>query len=119
MIERLKMYNEEIFIVNIKGSLQIIPISQLIYMETSNRLVIYHLITGRLIKSTQSFTKSCDVLLKYPYFIKPHRSYVVNMNYINSITNTEILLQNQVKIPIPRRQAKEIKETYIDYQMEG
>lgn len=118
VIERLEMSKEEIFIINSKDSLQSILISNLVYMETSNRCVIYHLVTGRTIESTQSFNECCDVLLNYSYFIKTHRSYVVNMNYINSIKRTEIVLHNQVKIPIPRGQVNEIKASYIAYKME-
>lgn len=118
VIERLEMSREEIVIINSNNSLQSILLSNLVYVETNNRLVIYHLITGRTIESTQAFNECCDELLNYSYFIKPHRSYMVNMNYISSIQN-EILLHNQVKISIPKGQVKEIKARYLDYQMEG
>ncbi|MBR5597174.1 MAG: LytTR family transcriptional regulator, partial [Lachnospiraceae bacterium] len=47
-----------------------------------------------------------------------HRSYVVNMNYINKIENTEITLQNLSSVPVAQGKSKEIKECYLAFQMD-
>lgn len=49
------------------------------------------------------------------YFIRCHRSYIVNVSHINSITKNNVILENGVKIPISRGKYKEINNAFIDY----
>jgi DNA-binding LytR/AlgR family response regulator len=50
--------------------------------------------------------------------MKPHRSYLVNMQYVDTIDNYQITLQTLSVIPIAQGKAKEIKQQYLNYQME-
>jgi DNA-binding LytR/AlgR family response regulator len=65
------------------------------------------------------FSPVCDSLLKYGCFIKPHRSYLVNMQYVDTIENHQITLQTLSAVPVAQGKAKEIKQQYLNYQMEG
>ena len=42
---------------------------------------------------------------------------MVNMNYIDTIENTEITLQTSGTIPIAQGKGKEIKDCYLEFQM--
>lgn len=48
-------------------------------------------------------------------FLQPHRSYLVNYRYIFSIENTELILDDQTRIPLSRKRAKETKEQFMDF----
>ncbi len=65
------------------------------------------------------FSTVCENLLKYECFIKPHRSYLVNMQYVNTIENHKVTLQTLSSIPVAQGKAREIKQQYLTYQMEG
>jgi DNA-binding LytR/AlgR family response regulator len=52
-------------------------------------------------------------------FITPHRSYLVNMQYVDTIENHQITLQTLSAVPVAQGKAKEIKQQYLNYQMEG
>lgn len=97
--------------------IQKILLSNLVYAEAMGRKVLYHLNSGRILECSIRFSEVCNTLLEYPYFMKPHRSYVVNMNYINTIENTEITLQFPDVIPIAQGKGKEIKDFYLSFQM--
>lgn len=48
-------------------------------------------------------------------FIKTHRSYRVNLDFIQSIHPTEALLTTGEILPIARRQVKQVQRAFIDY----
>ena len=49
------------------------------------------------------------------YFVRCHRSYIVNVKHIKSITKSKVLLSNGIKIPISRGKYKEVNDAFIDY----
>ena len=51
-----------------------------------------------------------------PYdFLKPHRSYLVNCQYISIIHKSDIELTNNVLVPIGRGRTDEVKKIYLQY----
>lgn len=49
------------------------------------------------------------------YFLKCHKSYIVNMNCIMGCEPYEFTLDNNIKVPIPSRKYKSTVKTYNDY----
>lgn len=119
ILEQIKVEKDtEMFIVKSDEGIQKILISNLAYAEVIGRNVLYHLNTGKVIKCREAFSSVCDTLLKYDCFTKPHRSYIVNMQYIDIIDSHEITLQIHSIIPIAQGKSREIKQQYLNYQME-
>lgn len=118
VLEQMKLEEESSITVKATQGIQKILLSNLVYAEAMGRKVLYHLNSGRTLECSSQFSKVCNTLLEYHYFIKPHRSYVINMNYINTIENTEITLQIPDTIPIAQGKSKEIKDCYLAFQME-
>lgn len=48
-------------------------------------------------------------------FLQPHRSYLVNIRYVFSIENTELVLDNGTRIPLSRKRVKEVKEKFLNF----
>ena len=120
ILERIKAEkNEAAIVVKSNEGIQRILISNLVFAEVIGRNVLYHLLSGKVIECTESFASACDNLMKYGHFIKTHRSYIVNMQYIDTIDNHQVTLQTLSRIPISQGKAREIKERYLAYQMEG
>lgn len=120
MLERIKIEeNDDAIIVKSSDGVQKILISKLVFAEVIGRNVLYHLLSGKVIECVEPFSSACDTLLKYGRFIKTHRSYVVNMQYVDTIENHQITLQTLSCIPISQGKAREIKQRYLAYQMEG
>ena len=101
------------------AGIQKIVLSNLVYLEVIGRNVLYHLISGRVVECSEAFASVCDNLLKYNCFIKTHRSYLVNMQYVDTIENHRIILQTNTSVPIAQGNSKEIKQRYLAFQMEG
>lgn len=119
MLEQIKVEKEEdAMIVKSNEGIQKIRISNLAFAEVIGRNVLYHLRSGKVIECTESFSIVCDNLLKYRCFIKTHRSYIVNMQYVETIENHQVTLQTLSSVPIAQGKAREIKQLYLAYQME-
>ena len=110
---------DDMIVVKSNEGIQKILISSLIFAEVIGRNVLYHLSSGKIIECTESFSGVCDRLMEFGCFIKTHRSYIVNMQYVDIIENTQVTLQNHKTVPVAQGKAKEIKQQYLDYQMEG
>lgn len=120
ILERIKAEEkEDAIIVKSNMGIQKILISNLTFIEVIGRNVLYHLRSGKVIECTESFSSVCDTLMKHGCFMKPHRSYLVNMQYVDNINNHQVILQTLSSIPVAQGKAKEIKQQYLNYQMEG
>ena len=107
--------DKECLIVKSKNGITRIPFNSFEYCEIINKTIRYFLSNGTTLESSGSMTELETVLLKYPRFLKPHRSFVVNMDFVKSLNKTEILLENDAKIPIPRGKYNEIKLAFLNY----
>lgn len=119
MLEQLKVEKDKdaIIVKSIEG-IQRILISSLVFAEVIGRNVLYHLHSGKVIECIEPFSSVCDKLLKYGCFIKPHRSYLVNMQYVDTIDNNQVTLQTLTSVPVAQGKVREIKQQYLKYQME-
>ncbi len=120
LLEQIKAEkDEDAVIVKSNEGIQRILISNLVFAEVIGRNVLYHLISGKVVECMEPFSSVCDSLHKYGCFIKPHRSYLVNMQYVDIIENHQITLQTLSSVPVAQSKAKEIRQQYLNYQMEG
>jgi len=53
--------------------------------------------------------------LKSSFFFRVHRSYIVNLDYIESFSKTDILLSTKEKVPISKKKYKPFRENYFDF----
>ncbi|MEG1993581.1 MAG: LytTR family DNA-binding domain-containing protein [Oscillospiraceae bacterium] len=117
VLERIEKTQETSVVVKNNDGIQKILLSNLVYVEAMGKKVGYHIISGRVIECTEQFSMVCRNLMKEGCFIRPHRSYLVNMSYIDTISNAEMVLQTCCTIPIAQGKTKEMKEHYLSFQM--
>lgn len=87
--------------------------------EASRKEVLYTLANGTVLKSSGLFFEAAAAMTEYPNFVQPHRSYVINLDYVERISMKEILLKNGVRIPISRAKYQLVKEKYMEYYLNG
>lgn len=90
-------------------------VSSLVYGEVTHRTITLHLADQTMISAVMTFTEFQDILKAYPDFIYPHRSYAVNMNYIQYVTKSDIILTDGQKIPLSRNNYTKISEQFLDF----
>lgn len=105
----IKMQNEckKFISVEMKGNVKKIPVDEIMYIENKGRNLLVHMEGA----DKCLHMKIGDFEAKLPpHFLRPHQSYLVNMDYIKEFNRTEIILQNDVKIPVSRTKYPLTKE---------
>ncbi|MBO5352120.1 MAG: response regulator transcription factor [Lachnospiraceae bacterium] len=102
-------------IVRCKTGIARIELDRLEYCEVLGRTVVFHLENGKVLERIGSLDELCSQLEQYDNFLRPHRSYLVNMEYIQTMSYKSILMDSLAEIPIPRGKYSEIKDKYLEY----
>lgn len=110
---------QESLTVKCKTGFTRILLAELMYCEVINKTIFYHLSTGTTLEGSSSISDLEKQLLHYPAFIKPHRSYIVNMDFIKAFTSKEIILDSNDMIPLPKSKYNEMKQKYLAFSFEG
>ena len=106
-------------ILRSKDGITRIDLQQLEYCEVLGRKLLFHLENGAVLESAGSLDDLAGQLMQYSNFFRPHRSFLVNMEYIQNISSRSIKMVNDAEIPIPHGKCSEIKNTYIEYAFNG
>lgn len=106
-------------ILRSKDGITRIDLQQLEYCEVLGRKLLFHLENGAVLESAGSLDDLAGQLMQYSYFFRPHRSFLVNMEYIQNISSRSIKMVNDAEIPIPHGKCSEIKNTYMEYAFNG
>lgn len=102
-------------ILRCKGGVTRIHLEKLEYCEVMGRTLLFHLENGKVLESSGSLDELCGKLEQYDNFLRPHRSYLINMEYIRNISYKAITMEDLAEIPIPHGKCSEIKNQYLEY----
>ena len=104
--------------VNAKNGLIAVKVSAIIYIENISRCAVYVLKDGTEIVGTynrKTFEDSIYPLNEHPDFLQPHKSFFVNMKYIQAIQGGTLSLDNGRQVFISRNRSAETKKRYLKY----
>ena len=90
-----------------------IPFAKIECLEVYNKHLVFHLSDGSTKETRGALTDYENVFLERKEFLKIHRSYILNMDYIHSIEAGEIATYSGKRFPVSRLLAKDIKEHYM------
>lgn len=106
---------KNILVFKSKMGITKIALSKLEYCEVMNRKIILHLTNGEECECNLRINELEEKLKIYGMFLKPHRSFLVNMDYIQTLATHSIIMECGVKIPVPREKYAKIKQVYMEY----
>lgn len=102
-------------LIKSKTGLTRLYISRLEFLEVLGRTILYHLTDGSVIEAIGSMNEIEKELLSNPCFIKTHRSYIINMDQIDTISQREIKMQSHALVPLAKASYKTVKSAYITF----
>lgn len=82
------------------------PCRDILYLESNLRRIILH--TSR--DTAALYGKLDDLAIKYPMFVRVHKSFLVNRRHIRSISAGMVVLSNGDVLPISRKYADSLEE---------
>lgn len=106
-------------ILRCKSGVTRIDLDRLEYCEVLGRTLLFHMENSKVLQGTGSMDKLYGQLSQYENFMRPHRSFLVNMEYIRNISYKTITMEDQAEIPIPHGRCCEIKNMYLEYAFES
>ncbi len=84
------------------------------YCEVLHRTLLIHLISGQVLESTGSLEELSAELMPYGGFFRPHRSYLIRLEYVQNISYRAVTMSDGTEIPIPRGKYNDIKEAFLE-----
>lgn len=105
----------ESLILRCKGQLTRMELGRLEFCEVIHRTLLFHLTSGKVLESTGSLDELDRKLSPYGCFLRIHRSYIVNLDYVQNISYRAVTMACLTEIPIPRGKYNEIKDLFLTY----
>ncbi len=102
-------------ILRCRSGITRIVLDRLEYCEVLGRKLVFHMENGGLLESTGSMDKLYGHLSRYGNFVRPHRAFLINMDYIRKISHKAVTMESLAEIPIPHGKCSEIKNLYLEY----
>lgn len=106
---------ENSLILRCGGVITRIELKQLEFCEVIHRTLLFHLSSGKVLESSGSLDELSRQLIPCGCFLRVHRSYIVNMDYVQSISRRAVTMTCLTEIPIPRGKYNEIKDAFLAY----
>ena len=105
-VEDIRKKRENNLVIQNKSEIHKINIDEILFVETLNKDIIIH--TKNKKYNTKTNMKTIEKELNRYNFYRCHKSFLVNMKYIDSIKPNNVLINN-TQIPISRYRSKDFK----------
>jgi Response regulator of the LytR/AlgR family len=106
---------ETSLLIKSKSGLTRVYFNRIEFAEVIGRNIHFHLTDGTVIETVGAMLKLEKELLSNPSFIKPHRSYIINMSHIETLGQREIKMQSHSSVPIAKANFGAVKSAYISF----
>lgn len=101
-----------------KGAVRKLAESSICYIEVLGHYTQLHLNDGFTIRIKESLAVVVSMLHTKELFVKCHRSFVVNLSYVEKISRTECTLCDETVLPVSRNSYQTLNERFIRYYRE-
>ena len=101
------------FMVMDENGERIVRASEILYVEAQPRGCAIRTM-DTYAKSLISFNKMIEELSMFQFY-NPHKSYIVNMDYICKFDKKEVIMKNDEKVKISRLKKNHFKDSFYDY----
>lgn len=97
------MFPKRIY-VNTQKQILILQLEEIVYIEAEGSYTNFHLSDGRVIISGKNLKNYSDTVERHPDFVKIHRSYIINQEYLEFINKRKFemtfLFKNKKEIKV-------------------
>lgn len=109
--------SKSILVSTVRGR-ENLRLSNIAYVECRNHILTYHLsdgiaLLGRTIRT--SFEVAMEPLLLEDNFIHPHKSFIINADYVERLTAQMFVMSDGTEIPITKSRCTQARSKYLRY----
>lgn len=102
-------------ILRCKSGITRVELNRLEYCEVLGRSLWLHLVGGAVLESAGRMDHLCEQLADHENFLRVHRSFLINLDYVKNIMPKAITMASLAELPIPRGKYGELKDRYLEY----
>ena len=113
VLESCRAERESGLILHCKDGITCLDPEQLEFCEVIHRTLLLHLTNGTVLESIGSLGRLYRQLMPFGCFLQPHRSYIVNLDYVQTLSARDIIMFGQVKIPLSNGKRNEVKKAFL------
>lgn len=112
VIYQINFSNDFIVIKNDLGYFKIY-LNSIFYIESYNRSTLIHREQDKIISTSNM--KQTEELLHSALFFRCHTSYIINLKYVRDVIGNDIILSQNIRIPLSRKKRSLFLETWLEY----
>ena len=110
VFNKLESEKSTSIVVKESGKLTKIEIHNIQFLESIKHMIHFHLRDSSIISCYGTINEFSDLLLSDERFVRCHKSFIINMNFVKSLSSSYFIMQDKVIIPISRQSFKQIKK---------
>jgi len=113
--QNIKKQQKEVLVVQYKGVVESVPISNILYMESRAHQLFISTVNDRILiyKKIDDYEEMLEHL-----FVRVHKSFFVNMDYIKRLERTVLTLKNGETLPVSKAKYFATKDKFFRYMGE-
>ncbi len=100
-----------------EGELHRIALEDILYIETRDKRRVFSLASGKKLFVWLLPTQLQECIMDKKGMTKCGSSYIVNLNHVRCFSGTDLLMDDETLIPVPRRCRSELKQAYFDFYL--
>ena len=112
-LEECRQERESSLVLRCGGALTRIGLGRLEFCEVLHRTLLLHLVSGKVLESTGSLDDLGRRLAACGRFLRVHRSYIVNLDYVRNISCRAVTMTSLTEFPISRKKYNAIKDAFL------
>ncbi len=116
-MQRISQHERHLLLQTASGLFHM-PVSHIVYMEALNHKLRFVQTNGSSIDTADTISSIAESLVPYKYFVRPHRSYLVNLRQVKSLEKNGLYTKTGTFIPIARGNFNKIKSQSMDTLLE-
>ncbi len=115
LAKALKIDEEQSFIIKkSQGIINKIIVDNIVYVQSDKHYVEFVMNDDTVIRIRSTIDEVMEDLKDFPNFISPHKSYVINMNFVKNVLQKEVVVKD-LYIPLSKSRIAEFKDTYMKF----
>lgn len=111
----LNQQDQPRLILSDRESITSISLFRIAYVEVVGHRLLIHLRNRVVMTQTGSLKALLPLFRQDPHFIQTHKSYLVNLNAVSGIRESDFVMADQQAVPIARSAYKKIKTIYLEH----
>jgi DNA-binding LytR/AlgR family response regulator len=109
------MQNDAFVTIKVENGIIKLPLSKIVYVEVVNRRVQFNLTSAELHETYGYLADYENNLLAEHFFYKPHRSYLINLNYATKLDKNGFATTIGHTVPVARDAFSKAKAAYMKH----